>query len=90
MEVSEVQLLAGIHSFGIRFKIVVGGYFDLSDDLNSSFGEFAGDTRVAAFDQWIDSVIVPQSGGEVPEPTTLLLIGPGLLGLLGLRKKFKK
>jgi len=32
----------------------------------------------------------PISGGQVPEPISLLLVGSGLLGLVGLRKKFKK
>jgi hypothetical protein len=34
---------------------------------------------------------VPGTGtSPIPEPTTMLLLGSGLIGLLGLRKKFKK
>jgi len=32
----------------------------------------------------------PRPGGPVPEPNTMLLLGSGLLGLWGARKKFKK
>jgi hypothetical protein len=51
--------IAGIASFGMT----LGGSQDSVPGLNSSFGEFFGETRVSTFASWIDS-ITAFSGGE--------------------------
>jgi hypothetical protein len=45
--------IAGVTSFGQGFN----GFTDVLAGTNSSFGEFAVDTRVSAYAGWIDSVV---------------------------------
>jgi secreted trypsin-like serine protease len=84
-------LLAGVTSFGLTFtdeKDSSGQYTlcspanpDVLCGINSTFGEFAGDTRVSGYNQWILA--------NIPEPQTyaLMLLGLGAVGVVTRRKR---
>lgn len=69
-------LLYGVHSFGSTF----GRPFDIDDEINSTFGELGGDTRVAAYADWIQR-------NAVPEPATVAAMLAGLMMLAALRRR---
>ena len=71
--------LAGVTSFGLRFT---NPGIDVDESLNSSFGEFAGMTSVAAHRDWI----IQSANLDVPEPGSLLLAGTALALLIGSRR----
>ncbi len=55
---------------------------------NSSFGEISADTRVSAFADWVDAGLAGSvAKTNVPLPGSVALLGVGLIGLLGLRRK---
>ena len=71
-------LIAGVHSFGAT----AGLPYDIDSEFNSSFGEFGGDTRVAACAPWIDSVVA------APLPGAIYLLASGL-AILALGKRLR-
>ncbi|GAA6617930.1 trypsin-like serine protease [Scytonema sp. NUACC26] len=78
-------LIAGITSFGTCYAYPECSGSDIDNILNSSFGEFSGDTRVSTYANWIDSIL--SRPATVPEPRT---IGAVLLaGFVALRYRKK-
>jgi secreted trypsin-like serine protease len=67
--------IAGITSFGVRLETGTGRSSDIDDELNSTFGEFDGFTRVSDYNDWISG---PHQFQLVPEPGTYALVGLGL------------
>lgn len=83
--------IAGVSSFGLTFRDLQdanGNYTlcsavnpDVLCGINSTFGEFAGDTRVSGYNQWIMS--------SIPEPETyaMMLMGLGVVGFVARRRR---
>lgn len=67
--------IAGVTSYGITLQS--GGDYssDIDEELNSTFGEFSGDTRVSYYSDWIGQFL---EAGQVPAPSAAV----GLLGML--------
>jgi len=68
----------GNNSYGVNVNFLADGAFRVN--IASLYGDFYIDKSELTIDY------TP----SVPEPTTMLLLGSGLFGLWGFRKKFKK
>jgi len=84
-------LVAGITSFGAcfaEFSCITPP--DIDNELNASFGEFGGDTRVSTYASYIDDVlagkVTPTS--KVPEPNTMFALFT--FAALAVSSRFKR
>lgn len=55
--------VTGITSYGIRLQTIGGTTSDVDNELNSSFGEFTGDTRVSHYAAFIEAALTGGSTG---------------------------
>lgn len=78
-------MVAGIHSFGTTLGTSNCRRFVNKPDLlcgnNSSFGEVAGDTNVAAYYGWI------RNAAGIPEPSTIALLFAAVIGMSLARRR---
>ncbi|MCG8551878.1 MAG: PEP-CTERM sorting domain-containing protein [Desulfobacterales bacterium] len=83
----EYQL--GSFTFDVSDTAVADGVSDFNFDLDNFLFEFViGLDDYSDSTQFIESQIDVGSAASVPVPSALLLMGTGILGLAGLRRKF--
>jgi uncharacterized membrane protein len=72
------------------YSLTVGPYNSSGDYTFTNSASFVTNTTdTSKFDSWTVNIHVPSPTPSVPEPFTTLLLGCGLVGLWGVKKKVK-
>jgi hypothetical protein len=83
IEIIDVNVIP--NAIALPYDIYSLAAFTLSDDIVDIYG-LANNIEIGNGKSYTN----PLSQTPVPEPTTILLLGSGLVGLAGFRRKFKK
>lgn len=84
------NMIAGVTSFGLNYFFADGSSPDIDggpgQQVNSTFGEIAGDTRVSSFAGFIDGFVSTPPVQGVPAPLSGVLLLTGIIGLVRFRQ----
>ena len=73
-----------------RYPFYFPSWADNNDFMSETGGQGATATSAVGYTNYSLSLLSPEKVQRAPEPTTLLLLGTGLVGLAGVRLRIKK